>query len=60
MGFVYLLRSRKFWVAVLAVVSQVTVAAGYGEIDPELATAITVVASVLIGSIALEDAARKR
>lgn len=58
MAILYLLRSRKFWVALLAVVSQVSVALGYGEIDPALATAITVIASVLIAAIAGEDMAR--
>jgi hypothetical protein len=58
MAILYLLRSRKFWVAVLAIISQVSVALGYGEIDPALATAITVIASVLIAAIAGEDMAR--
>lgn len=58
MAVVFLLRSRKFWVALLAVISQVSVALGYGEIDPALATGITVLASVLIAAIAGEDMAR--
>ena len=62
--FLSLLRSRKFWAAVLGVVSVVLVNLGLKELAPEQVTAITDaitwIVSALIAGVAVEDAAQKR
>lgn len=62
--FLSLLRSRKFWAAVLGVVSVVLVNLGLKELAPEQVTAITDaitwIISALIAGVAVEDAAQKR
>lgn len=59
-----LARSRKFWAAVLGVVSVIMVNLGFKELVPEQVTAITDaitwIVATWIGSIAVEDAALKR
>jgi len=61
-GLKSLLRSRKFWIAVAGVCGVIlTETFGWTEADAHtVTTAIVTIASVLIGSIALEDAATKR
>lgn len=53
-----LLKSRKFWLAVVGVV-QVIVLDALG-VAPEIWAAIEALIVVLIGTIAIEDAAAKR
>lgn len=56
-----LARSRKFWAAVVGLVASVVVALGGHDLPQEaLITAITTIVSVFIGSVAVEDAAKKR
>ncbi len=52
-----LLRSRKFWLAVFAVVQ--TVLAHYFNWSEEIWQAINTIVMILIGMIAVEDAAKK-
>ena len=60
-GLKSLLRSRKFWTALAALAGVVlTEALGWDEASASsLADALVVVATVLIGAIAVEDAAEK-
>lgn len=53
-----LLRSRKFWVAVVGALG--TIAMNGAGVSPEVWGAIDVLLMTLIGSIAWEDAAAKR
>lgn len=55
-----LLRSRKFWMALIGVVGGVALYVQGAVTAAELADLITVLAGVVIGAIALEDAAEKR
>lgn len=60
MNLVFLLRSRKFWIAAVTIVSLVLMAMGREELPVErIADSIATIAAVLIGSIAAEDMARK-
>jgi len=60
-GLKSLLHSRKFWTALAALAGVVlTEAAGWDEASARsLADALVVIATVLIGAIAVEDAAGK-
>ncbi len=53
-----MLRSRKFWIAVVSAVAMV-LTDGVG-LAPGIGQAIVTIGGVLIGAIALEDAASKR
>ena len=53
-----LLKSRKFWLAVFAVVQALVL--HYLDVPKEIWEAITLLVMVLIGSIAAEDFAEKR
>lgn len=55
----YLARSRKFWIAVVSMVSVVLVGLGRPELPVEsIVDSIEVIAGVLIAAIAIEDAGR--
>ncbi len=58
-GLKSLLHSRKFWLAVFAVVQSI-VLHYFTDFPPEIWESITLLCMVLIGSIAVEDAAEKR
>lgn len=59
-GLLSLLRSRKFWVALLTIVGMVSVALGREDVPVEaLADAIATIVAVWLGAVAVEDAARK-
>ena len=53
-----LLHSRKFWLAVFAVVQ--TVVLHYVDVPQDIWVSINALVIVLIGGIAIEDAAEKR
>lgn len=53
-----LFKSRKFWLAVFGVIQ--TIVSHYLEIPQDIWMAINVLVAVLIGGIAIEDAAEKR
>lgn len=61
-----LLQSRKFWIALVATVVDVALvlvaqfAPGWTEFATALIAPISGLAAVLVGAIALEDAAQKR
>lgn len=56
-GLLSLLKSRKFWIAVIAI-TQTVVFGLIPSFPPEIWAAIDALAVVLIGAIAHEDAAR--
>lgn len=58
----YLLKSRKFWISVVGLISVIYVAVtGRDELPVEaLVDAIVVIITVLVGSIALEDGLSRR
>jgi hypothetical protein len=57
-GILSLFRSRKFWLAVIAVI-QTTVFHYLPDFPQEVWQAINVILMALIGGIAIEDAAKK-
>lgn len=59
MNLLFLLKSRKFWLALVTVVSLVLVSLGRDELPIEqVADSIAMLVSVLIAAIAAEDMAR--
>lgn len=59
MNLLFLLKSRKFWVSLVTIVSLLLVSYGQDELPVDALTdAIVVIVSVLVASIAVEDAAR--
>jgi hypothetical protein len=60
MNLLFLLKSRKFWLAAVTIVSMVLASQGRDELPVEaVADAIAIIVSVLIASIAAEDIGRK-
>lgn len=60
MNLLFLLKSRKFWIAVVSLASVLLVGMGRAELPVDaVVDAIVTIVSVLIASIAAEDMARK-
>lgn len=60
MNLLFLLKSRKFWIAVVSLASVLLVGMGRAELPVgDIVDAIVTIVSVLIASIAAEDMARK-